>query len=119
MYLSNFSSPRTTPSQAFSVNAFRERYCLKPRANRRNIVGQHFPTLLHGFCMLRPFAHPVACCSLLLGVVVQSLKPVKLSYVQTDAATLNIVGHGQETPKLVRTFVTRNVQAARNNEVRD
>ena len=41
------------------------------------------------------------------------------SYVQTDAATLNIVGHGQETPKLVRTFVTRNVQAARNNEVRD
>ena len=28
--------------------------------------------------MLRPFAHPVACCGVLLGVVVQSLKPVKL-----------------------------------------
>ena len=28
--------------------------------------------------MLRPFAHPVACCWMLLRVVVQSLKPVKL-----------------------------------------
>ena len=28
--------------------------------------------------MLRPFAHPVACCCMLLAVVVQSLKPVKL-----------------------------------------
>ena len=28
--------------------------------------------------MLRPFAHPVACCDMLLGVVAQSLKPVKL-----------------------------------------
>ena len=28
--------------------------------------------------MLCPFAHPVACCSVLLAVVVQSLKPVKL-----------------------------------------
>jgi len=27
--------------------------------------------------MLRPFAHPVACCLVLLGVVAQSLKPVK------------------------------------------
>ena len=27
---------------------------------------------------LRPFAHPVACCWMLLRVVVQSLKPVKL-----------------------------------------
>ena len=32
----------------------------------------------HGCYMLRPFAHPVACCSVLLGVVAQSLKPVKL-----------------------------------------
>ena len=31
-----------------------------------------------GCYMLCPFAHPVACCSVLLGVVVQSLKPVKL-----------------------------------------
>ena len=34
-----------------------------------NIVGCH---------MLRPFAHPVACCWILLRVVAQSLKPVKL-----------------------------------------
>ena len=26
---------------------------------------------------MRPFAHPVACCWVLLGVVAQSLKPVK------------------------------------------
>ena len=31
-----------------------------------------------GCYMLRPFAHPVACCCVLLGVVAQSLKPVKL-----------------------------------------
>ena len=41
----------------------------KPRANGRNIVGCY---------MLRPFAHPVACCWMLLRVVVQSLKSVKL-----------------------------------------
>ena len=28
--------------------------------------------------MLCPFAHPVACCCVMLGVVEQSLKPVKL-----------------------------------------
>ena len=28
--------------------------------------------------MLPPFAHPVACCWMLLRVVAQSLKPVKL-----------------------------------------
>ena len=28
--------------------------------------------------MLRPFVHPVACCWMLLSVVAQSLKPVKL-----------------------------------------
>ena len=27
--------------------------------------------------MLRPFAHPVICCCMLLEVVAQSLKPVK------------------------------------------
>ena len=32
-----------------------------------------------GCYMLRPFAHPVACCWMLLRVVAQSLKPVKLS----------------------------------------
>ena len=32
--------------------------------------------------MLRPFVHPVACCWMLLRVVAQSLKPVKLSSQQ-------------------------------------
>ena len=41
----------------------------QPRANGRNIVGCY---------MLRPFAHPVAYCYMLLGVVMQRLKPVKL-----------------------------------------
>ena len=41
----------------------------KPRANGRNIVGCY---------MLRPFAHPVACCWILLRVVTQSLKLVTL-----------------------------------------
>ena len=36
------------------------RVVLKPRANGRNIVGCY---------MLRPFAHPVACCWMLLRVV--------------------------------------------------
>ena len=42
---------------------------LKRRANRRIIVGCY---------ILRSFAHPVACCCVLLGVVAQSLKLVKL-----------------------------------------
>ena len=42
---------------------------IRLRANGRNIVG---------CCMSRPFAHPVACCCMLLRVVAQSLKPVKL-----------------------------------------
>ena len=41
----------------------------KPRENGRNIVGCY---------MLRPFAHHVACCRVLLGVVVQRSKAVKL-----------------------------------------
>ena len=45
------------------------RRLVKPRANGRNIVGCY---------MLRPFAHPVTCCWMLLRVVAQSLKPVKL-----------------------------------------
>ena len=39
------------------------------RANGRNIVGCY---------MLRTFAHRVACCWMMLRVVVQSLLPVKL-----------------------------------------
>ena len=41
----------------------------KPHANGSNIVGCY---------MLRPFARLVACCWMLLGVVVQSSKAVKL-----------------------------------------
>ena len=44
-------------------------FSFKPRANGRNIVGCY---------MLRPFAHPVPCCWMLLRVVARSLKPVKL-----------------------------------------
>ena len=44
-------------------------YLVKPRANGRNIVGCY---------MLRPLAHHVACCWMLLRVVAQSLKLVKL-----------------------------------------
>ena len=43
---------------------------VKPHANGHNIVGCY---------MLRPFALPAACCLMLLRVVAQSLKPVKLS----------------------------------------
>ena len=42
---------------------------LKPRAKGRNIVGCY---------ILRPFAHPVARCVELSGVVAQNLKAVKL-----------------------------------------
>ena len=53
---------------ACSFHIWKKLLFLKPRANGRNIVGH----------MLRPFAHPVACCWMLLPVVAQSLKPVKL-----------------------------------------
>ena len=42
----------------------------------RDIVGQNSVGCY--MYMLCPFAHPVECCYLLLGVVVQSLKLVKL-----------------------------------------
>ena len=44
----------------------RTQHCLPTTSN---IVGCY---------MLRPFAHPVACCWMLLRVVAQSLKPVKV-----------------------------------------
>ena len=37
-------------------------FAVKPRENGRNIVGCY---------MLRPFAHPVTCCCVLLGVAGQ------------------------------------------------
>ena len=58
----------------------RYRGCLSSltlRANRRNLVDHWTPNIV-GCYMLRPFAHPVACCWILLRVVAQSLKPVKL-----------------------------------------
>ena len=48
-----------------SVRRLQQCEPLKPRTNGSNIVGCY---------MLRPFAHPVACC-VFLGVVTQSLKP--------------------------------------------
>ena len=51
------------------------------RANGRNIVGCY---------MLRPFAHPVACCWELLDNKLETSQT--FSYVQRDATTPNIVG---------------------------
>ena len=48
------------------------------RTNGRNIVGHRHPTLIVECHTLRPFAHPIACCSVLSGVAAQSLKPLKL-----------------------------------------
>ena len=49
-----------------------------------------------GCYMLRPFVHPVACCYILLRVVAQSLKPVKLlaTYKRTQQlpTMLGVVG---------------------------
>ena len=42
-------------------------FCVRPSSNEFNIVGQQLPTLLD-----------VTCCCMLLGVVAQSLKPVKV-----------------------------------------
>ena len=44
--------------------------------------------------MLRPFAHPVACCCVLLGVVAQSLKLVKLLVVASVCTQLYTVSFG-------------------------
>ena len=49
---------------------------VKPRANGRNIVGQQLPNLLDVTCCVRLYS--LTCCWMLLRVVAQSLKPVKL-----------------------------------------
>ena len=41
------------------------------------IFGRQLPTFLY-ITVLRPLVHPAAICCVLLGVVAQSLKPVKL-----------------------------------------
>ena len=79
--------------------ARRYRGCLSSltlRANRRNLVDHWTPNIV-GCYMLRPFSHPVACCWILLRVVAQSLKPVKLfaPFKRTQhcwLTTPNIVG---------------------------
>ena len=53
------------------------------RAKGRNIVGQQLPTLLLDVNMLRPFAHPVACCCGKFEI------GQTLSYMQTNTATPN------------------------------
>ena len=63
---------------------------VKPCANGRSIVGCYM-------LKQRPFAHPVVCRCVWLGVIAQSLKPVKLyaPCKQTQycwPATPNIVG---------------------------
>ena len=55
----------------------RSSFTLKTRAKRTQHCWPITPIV--GCYMLRPFAHPVACCWMLLRVVSQTLKPVKLS----------------------------------------
>ena len=47
-----------------------------------------------GCYMLRPFVHPVACRWMLLRVVAQSLKPVKLlaTYKRTQQLPMTMLG---------------------------
>ena len=55
-----------------------KRKSIKPHENGCNVVGCY---------MFRPFAHPVTCCCMLLRVVAQSLKPVKILVVANGATT--------------------------------
>ena len=55
-----------------------KRKSIKPHENGCNVVGCYM------FC---PFAHPVCCCCVLLGVVAQSLKLVKILVVANGATT--------------------------------
>ena len=50
--------------------------CCKSSSKRTQHCWPTTPNAV-GCYMLRPFAHSVACCCVLLGVVAQSLKPVK------------------------------------------
>ena len=53
--------------------------------------------------MLRPFAHPVACCCVLLGVIAQSLKPVKRLATCKRAQKLPTLS-GQQCRELLGPF---------------
>ena len=63
-----FYAPATRAKGHVTYAVFNGQCSLKPRANRHNI----------GCYFLGPFAHPFACCCVLLGVVAQILKLVKL-----------------------------------------
>ena len=52
---------------------------VKPRANGRNIVGCY---------MLQPFAHPVACCCVLLGFACAEYEAIKLLSQQLPTSLL-------------------------------
>ena len=56
--------------------------------------------------MLRPFAHPVECCCVLLGVVAQSLKPVKRLARRKQTQQLSRL-LGQQCWELLRPFAHR------------
>ena len=60
-------------SAPFTLEVFRE---IKAPCKRTQHCWPTTPNIA-GCYMLRPFAHPVACCWMLLGVVAPSLKPVK------------------------------------------
>ena len=65
----SFTDHRNDVKMLKLLDAFTWVLDIKPRAKGHSIIG---------LFMLPPFAHPVACCCGLLGVVPQSLKPVKL-----------------------------------------
>ena len=73
---------------------------LKPQANGRSIVGQQLPTLLDVTCCVR--LHTGPCC-MLLGVVAQSLKVVKLLATCKRTQQLPTL-LGQQSRELLRLF---------------
>ena len=66
--------------------------------------------------MLRPLAHPIACSCVLLGVVAQSLKPVKLLAPWKRTQELPIL-LGQQCWELLRPF-TRSLRTKDNDRNR-
>ena len=74
-----------------------------------NIVRQELPTLWHVTCCVRFHNGPVACCCVLLGVVAQSLKPVKrlatCKRTRQLPATRNNMPQGVETDATCKRFI--------------
>ena len=62
--------------------------------------------------MLRPFANPVACCWMLLSVVTQSLKPVKLFSQQLPTLLLFRDRRSVAQQCLIRLHSSSNIVAA-------